>query len=95
MDAGRHGQLITSVLTAPAVTVAAGVVRFGMIFFDHSSESFNELIDAIMGQGFDEETAAHFASLIGDLPQIDEQGNVVVMEDGQVLARLKLDLDED
>lgn len=52
-------------------------------------QTFNELVDAIMRLGYDEETAAHYAFLIGDLVHM-EDGKVVVMEDGRELARLHL-----
>jgi len=54
-----------------------------------TEEGFNRLVDEIMAQGYDEETAARYAALIGDLPIIDDtDGKLLVMENGQVLARL-------
>ena len=52
--------------------------------------SFNRLVDEIMGKGFDEETAAHFAALIGDAPTTDKDGNILVIEAGKIVATLKL-----
>ena len=44
-----------------------------------------------MALGYDEQTSAHFAALIGDTPCFDEQGRLVVMnESGAILARLRL-----
>jgi hypothetical protein len=56
----------------------------------HSEESFSRLIDEIMALGYDEKTAGDFAVFIGDTPIQDEQGNIIVMQDGQVVARLNL-----
>lgn len=56
---------------------------------DMDFEAFKELIDEIMSQGHDEKTAAHYAALIGDTPIADEQGNIVVTENGREIARLK------
>ena len=52
-------------------------------------EHFKELVAEIMSQGYDRETAGHYAGLIGDTPAIDSEGNVVVMDKGEVIARLK------
>lgn len=54
-----------------------------------NEEAFNELVDQIMALGHDEETACHYASLIGDVRQI-EDGQVIVTENGEVIARLDL-----
>jgi hypothetical protein len=54
-----------------------------------NEETFGELVDQIMAQGYDEETAVRFAVLIGDIPISDEHGNIIVMSGGQELARLK------
>lgn len=54
-----------------------------------NEEAFGELIDEIMSQGYDRQKAGRFAGLIGDTPIEDDAGNIVVMEKGQVLARLK------
>jgi hypothetical protein len=54
-----------------------------------SEEGFYKLIAEIQSQGYDQETAGHYAVLIGDMPIVDDAGNVVVMENGKVLARLK------
>lgn len=57
----------------------------------HSSESFRELTDEIQSLGYDEETAARFAALIGDTPCFDSAGLVIVVDqDGAELARLLL-----
>jgi hypothetical protein len=50
---------------------------------------FNLLVDEIMAQGIAEETAARYAELIGDTPTLDEQGRVLVLEKGQVIATLQ------
>jgi hypothetical protein len=42
-----------------------------------------------MEQGYDLETASHFAMLIGDTPCVDDQGRIIVEKDGKELARLK------
>jgi hypothetical protein len=55
-----------------------------------NQESFNKLVDEIMTKGFNEETAAHFASLIGDTPTADAEGDTLVIENGKVLAKMKL-----
>jgi len=52
-------------------------------------EAFKELVAEIMSQGYDRETAGRYAGLIGDTPAIDAEGNVVVMDKGEVIARLK------
>ena len=52
-------------------------------------KAFGELVDEIQSQGFDQDTAAHYAALIGDLPITDEQGQLVVMSGAQVIARLR------
>jgi hypothetical protein len=58
---------------------------------EHSAESFNAFIDEIMALGYDEETAGNYAAIIGDIPVMDEQGRVVVLDDtGKELARLEL-----
>lgn len=50
---------------------------------------FNELTAQIMAQGYDQETASNFAVLIGDIPIMDEAGNLVVMDGEEKLAVLK------
>jgi hypothetical protein len=53
-------------------------------------EEFNALVDEIMSQGYDEATASRYAALIGDLPVTDDtDGKLLVMNNGQVIARLK------
>jgi hypothetical protein len=52
-------------------------------------EGFDELMREIMAQGYDQETAAHYAALIGDIPIGDDAGNMIVMENGKVIATLK------
>jgi hypothetical protein len=55
------------------------------------TEEFRALAAEIQSLGYDEETAANYASLIGDTPIFDDDGRVVVQsEDGAELARLKL-----
>ena len=56
---------------------------------DMDFEVFKELIAEIMSQGYDENTASHYAGLIGDTPIADEHGNIVVMENGREIAKLK------
>lgn len=54
-------------------------------------ESFDRLVTEVMAQGYSEETAAYFAQLIGDTPEVDEQGRVVVRGQAHTeLARLAL-----
>jgi hypothetical protein len=48
-----------------------------------------KLTAEIMKQGYDLETAGRYAALIGDTPVVDAEGNVLVMEGGEVVARLK------
>ena len=50
---------------------------------------FQQLVAAIQRQGYDEPAAAELAALIGDTPIIDEDGSVIVMEQGRVIARLR------
>jgi hypothetical protein len=54
-----------------------------------NEETFGQLVDEIMSQGYDEETAVRYAVLIGDIPIADEHGNIIVMSGGKELARLK------
>jgi len=57
----------------------------------HTLETFSALVDAIKALGYDEDTACHYAALIGDTPCSDEAGKIVVQEDdGRELARLDL-----
>lgn len=61
-------------------------------FFDHSNESFEELINAIERLGLPREISAKYAALIGDTPCMDEAGKTVVIDhQGKELARLALD----
>ena len=46
------------------------------------------LCHEIMALGYDEETASHYAVLLGDTPATDERGRYLVMEQGRVLATL-------
>jgi predicted ribosome quality control (RQC) complex YloA/Tae2 family protein len=53
-------------------------------------DEFSKFVDEIMAQGYTEDQASEFASLIGDTPEIDEHGNVIVTdEQGQIIATLK------
>lgn len=52
-------------------------------------QQFNQLADEIMAQGFDDETASHFAALLGDTPVRDQADNIVVMDGKVILAVLK------
>ena len=56
---------------------------------NEEQKAFKALAEEIMSQGYDQATAIHYASLISDTPTADEQGNIVVVEQGQVIARLK------
>ena len=58
-----------------------------MVMID--SQGFGELVQEIMRQGYNEETAAHYAMLIGDRPCYDTAGRIVVEENGLELARIK------
>lgn len=51
--------------------------------------SLTELTHEIMRQGYDEATASNYAVLIGDTPCMDEEGNIVVLDGGKEIARLK------
>ncbi len=55
-----------------------------------TDEGLSQLAREIVALGYNEHTAAHYAALIGDTPCLDSDGRVVVMEHGQVLARLRL-----
>ena len=49
-----------------------------------------------MQQGYDEPTASKYAVLIGDTPCMDAAGNIVVIEGGHPIAKLRpLDFFED
>ncbi len=51
---------------------------------------FNALVDHLIAQGYDEETAADYVARVGDIPELDDDGNVVVRDDArQIIARLK------
>jgi hypothetical protein len=50
---------------------------------------FQVLIDEIMSQGVDAQTASRYAYLIGDCPHSDDSGNILVIDRGEVLATLK------
>ena len=52
-------------------------------------DGFNELVDAIVRQGYSEEQAAEFAELIGDTPLVGD-GIVVVRKDGVTIAELPI-----
>lgn len=43
-------------------------------------EQFNALVDRIMALGINEDLAAKYASLIGDVHRLDAQGNVMVID---------------
>jgi len=53
------------------------------------TDFIDELIIQIMAQGYDRKTAADFAIAIGDTPILDEQGNVLIVQGGRVIATLK------
>jgi len=53
-------------------------------------EGFNQMIDEIMAQGYDLETACKFAAIIGDTPELDRDDNLVVRDkSGNLLATLR------
>jgi len=53
-------------------------------------EGLKALVQEIESQGYDRVTAGHYAALIGDTPEFDGSGYVVVRDDGdKILARLK------
>jgi len=54
-----------------------------------NADGFNQLIAEIARQGYSQETAAHYASLVAGLPTHDAAGNVLVMEGEKVIATLK------
>jgi hypothetical protein len=49
-----------------------------------------KLVREIHALGYDAKTAAHFARLIGDKPERDAGGRIIVKEHGRELARLTL-----
>lgn len=51
-------------------------------------EDFNKLVDEIVEQGFNEETASELAEMIGDTPIYNEAGNIVVMDGAREVAIL-------
>lgn len=53
-------------------------------------KALSELVREIMRQGYDQETASRYAVLIGDTPELDPAGNVIVRDGDQVLATLDL-----
>ena len=53
------------------------------------AKSLTELASEIMSQGYDEKTAGHYATLIGDTPCVDSQGNIIVLEGEREVAILK------
>ena len=54
-----------------------------------NQDGFNQLIAEIARQGYSQETAAYYATLIAGLPIHDAAGNVLVMEGEKVIATLK------
>lgn len=58
-----------------------------------NKEAFKKLAQKIVRTGIDEATAAHYAAIIGDTPMVDKDGNIVIKEDGKIVARLKIDVD--
>jgi len=55
-----------------------------------TEEAFNKLVDELMELGHGEDTAAEYAALIGDTPRRDAQGFIMVVKDGQTVARFHL-----
>lgn len=55
-----------------------------------SDADFHRLVAEIQSQGFDEATAAQYASMIGDTPTMGEDGSLLVLDDNdREVARLK------
>jgi hypothetical protein len=54
-----------------------------------SEQAFNDLVEEIRAQGHSQETAAHYAALIGDTPLVDQEGKFLVRDGRQVVARLE------
>lgn len=56
-----------------------------------SFEAFEKMIERIKAQGYDDETAARYARLIGDTPCVDDEGKIVVidLDTMEILARLE------
>ena len=52
-------------------------------------DTFEQMVNEIMAQGHDLKTAAHYAALIGDLPERDAAGNLIVREHDRVVAKLR------
>lgn len=52
------------------------------------TDFLTQLKNEIMAHGYDAATAGHYAVLLGDTPLLNEAGDIVVMEDGKVLATL-------
>ena len=58
-----------------------------------TEEAFKQLMHRIEALGFHVDTAASYASLIGDTPTFDDDGRVVVWDlEGRELARLRIDI---
>jgi hypothetical protein len=58
-----------------------------------SDEAFRQLMVRVEALGYHVDTAAYYASLIGDTPTFDDKGRVVVWDlEGTELARLRLDI---
>jgi hypothetical protein len=58
-----------------------------------TEEAFRQLMARIEALGYHVDTAACYASLIGDTPTFDDDGRVVVWDlEGTELARLRLDI---
>ena len=50
---------------------------------------FDALVSELLRLGFDEEAASRHAARIGDTPETDEQGRVVIRDEaGRILVRL-------
>ncbi len=53
-------------------------------------DEFTAAVDRVVAMGYDRETAAYYVSRIGDTPELDAAGKVVVRDhDGNVVAVLK------
>jgi len=55
-----------------------------------SKEQFNQIVDAIMAQGYDEDSASNYAGLIGDTPNVNSENGKwrVVSRKGELLAEI-------
>lgn len=50
---------------------------------------FEAMVQAIIAQGYDQETAGDYAARIGDTPVFDDDGMIIIRDGDEVVARLK------